>query len=689
MGRINVLSKQVAELIAAGEVIERPASVIKELVENSIDSGATSVTIEIQHGGITFMRVSDNGCGIMHDDVKNAFLRHATSKIKIENDLDSIATLGFRGEALASICAVSKVQLITKSDSEELGTEYVLEGGEEKLYRQTGCPQGTTFVVRDLFYNVPARMKFLKKDVAESNAVSTLIDRIALSHPEISFTLIRDGRQTLKTSGTDKLFETVYQVFGKQFYSSLVPCDYEFDGIAVSGFVSKPESSDRASRSMQTFFVNGRYVRTKTAVAALEQAYRGSIMVGKFPSCVLSLTLDPSRLDVNVHPAKLEIRFNNERPIYDCVYYAVKSAIAKYDPKNSTEREFIPTNPKSIAPTADRGTQLGFSYGTDDKNEPQIFVPPKSTLGSVMVSDVGTAADIYRYKDNIKSVDMSEYIKEKIAAQEKKAAALNIKEIAKSTETTPEDNSKNEQIPLPHVSEALTEEEKTEDNDSSEETTQESSETKTEMLSSLRELKCFSIVEDEQREPSWKYIGEAFDTYLIIEYSDDRLMFIDKHAAHERLIYEQLKKREGDASMQMLLEPVTVTLDKAELEAVSESRQMLLDSGFDAEPFGEHTVIIRAVPIIMKKLDISEQFMEIAEYLVKHRKVVLTEKMEWLYQNTACRAAIKAGNKNSGEELIKLAVTLEQHPEIKYCPHGRPIYFFMSKKDLEKGFRRI
>ena len=686
MGRINVLSKQVAELIAAGEVIERPASVIKELVENSVDSGATSVTVEIQHGGISFMRVSDNGCGIMHDDVKNAFLRHATSKIKAENDLDSIATLGFRGEALASICAVSKVQLITKSDSEELGTEYVLEGGEEKLFRQTGCPQGTTFVVRDLFYNVPARMKFLKKDVAESNAVSTLIDRIALSHPEISFTLIRDGRQTLKTSGTGKLFETVYQVFGRQFCSCLIPCEYEFDGIAVSGFVSKPESSDRASRSMQTFFVNGRYVRTKTAVAALEQAYRGSIMVGKFPSCVLSLTLDPSRLDVNVHPAKLEIRFNNERPIYDCVYYAVKSAITKYDPRNSSERELIPTDPRSIAPTADRGTQLGFSYGTDDKNEPLIFVPPKTKLGSAMVSDVGTAADIYRYRDNIKSVDMSEYIKEKQAAREQRTAeALTIKEITKITETA-DDNSENEQLPLPSAEPPKAQE--TEIITSPPPQAHEGTD-QPEMLSSIRELKSFSVTEDENRAPSWEYIGEAFDTYLIIRYSDDRLMFIDKHAAHERLIYEQLKKRERGNSMQMLLEPVTVTLDKAQIEAVNECREMLLESGFDAEPFGENTVIIRAVPIIMKKLDISEQFMEIAEYLLKHRRVVLTEKMEWLYQNTACRAAIKAGNKNSSEELIKLAVTLEQHPEIKYCPHGRPIYFFMSKKELEKGFKRI
>ena len=289
MGAINILSKQVAELIAAGEVIERPASVIKELVENAIDAHSTAVTVEIKHGGVTFMRVSDNGSGIMQEDVRNAFLRHATSKIAAKDDLDSIGTLGFRGEALASICAVSRVELMTKHINEENGTSYCLEGGQETTFETIGCPQGTTFVVRDLFFNVPARMKFLKKDVAESNAIASLMDRIALSHPEIAFTFIRDGKQVMKTMGDGKLENAVFQVFGKQFYGTLIPVSYQHNHITVTGFVSKPVSSNRASRSMQVFFVNGRYVRTKTAMAALEQAYQGMIMTGKFPACVLNL----------------------------------------------------------------------------------------------------------------------------------------------------------------------------------------------------------------------------------------------------------------------------------------------------------------------------------------------------------------------------------------------------------------
>jgi len=330
MGVINVLDKHVAELIAAGEVVERPASVIKELVENSIDAGAKNITVEIKNGGTTFMRVADDGCGIYRDDIKVAFLRHATSKVKVESDLDSISTLGFRGEALASICAVSRLQLITRNVNEEIGTSYEIDGGEEQSFDDAGCPVGTTFVIRDLFYNIPARAKFLKKDVSEGNAVSNIIDKTALSHPEIAFTYIKDGKQVLRTFGDGKLISAIYSVFGKDFAKGLIPVDYQLDAIKVYGYISKPEHS-RPNRNMQNFFINGRYIKTRTAMVALEEAFKGSIMVGKFPSCVLNIELPCEIIDVNVHPSKLEVRFINERPVFDAIYHTVKSSLMKYD----------------------------------------------------------------------------------------------------------------------------------------------------------------------------------------------------------------------------------------------------------------------------------------------------------------------------------------------------------------------
>ena len=330
MGLINVLDKHVAELIAAGEVVERPASAIKELIENSIDAGADDITVEIQNGGITFMRVTDNGCGILRDDVKLAFLPHATSKIKIENDLDSISTLGFRGEALASISSVSKLQILTCHESESIGTSYEIDGGEEASFDDAGCPKGTTIIARDLFYNIPARMKFLKTDRSEGNAVANVIDKIALSHPEIAFTFIRDGKRVLNTSGDNKIKSVIYSVYGRDFANGLIPVNYELNGIKVQGYISSPVNA-RPNRGMQNFFINGRYVKSGTASAALEEACKGSVMVGKFPACVLHLSVPFEAIDVNVHPSKIQVRFVNERPVFDAVYHAVKTSLSTGD----------------------------------------------------------------------------------------------------------------------------------------------------------------------------------------------------------------------------------------------------------------------------------------------------------------------------------------------------------------------
>lgn len=664
MRSINVLPKQVAELIAAGEVIERPASVIKELVENSIDAGSHSITVEIQNGGTTYMRVTDDGCGIDREDIKNAFLRHATSKISIQEDLDAIDTLGFRGEALASICAVSRVELMTRCNDSPEGTRYAIDGGEETAFEPVGCPVGTTFVVRDIFYNVPARMKFLKKDVSEGNAVSTLLDRMALSHPEIGFTFIRDGKQTLKTTGDGKLKNAVFQVFGREFTDSLIPVSYSGGELSVEGFVTKPTSSKRANRSMQIFCINGRYVRTKTGMAALEQAYSGMIMTGKYPSCILMLKMNCSMLDVNVHPAKLEVRFTNERPVYEGVYHAVRTAVTKYDTRNDDEKpeDIVVTAPKLLAPPSDRGVQLGFSYGSrpqqlpdaminrpqrpEIESEPEIIIPPRKENSLMMLNDVGYSAQ--EHPSAIK-YDISRIIDED--EQEVKDT--------EPVQTEPEQPT--EQIALPEekgFSDAPV------------------------MTSEV------SIVDEDQREKTFRFIGEAFSTYIIIEYDSERLMLIDKHAAHERLIYERLKKQRDYSQSQLLLEPVSVTLEKEECRIVAENRELLMEAGFEIDAFGDRTILVRSVPVMLTAEEIGQEFAEIADYLVRHRKLILSEKMEWIIANTACRAAVKAGNHSHPEELIDLAMTLEKNPEIRYCPHGRPVYFFMTKHELEKAFRR-
>ena len=664
MGVVNVLPKHIAELIAAGEVIERPSSVIKELVENSIDAGARSIAVEIQRGGITYMRVTDDGGGIESDDVRNAFLRHATSKISVQDDLDAIATLGFRGEALASICAVSKVEIITKSSKEQDGTRYVIDGGEEKSFDITGCPQGTTIIVRDIFYNVPARMKFLKKDASEGSAVFVLLERMALSHPEISFTFIRDGKQIMKTQGDGKLENAIFQIFGKEFSDGLIPVSYSRNNISVKGFVTKPVSSVKANRAMQMFYINGRYVRSKTAAAALEQAYKGSIMVGKYPSCVLLIEMHCSMLDVNVHPAKLEVRFTNERPVFESVYYAVHSAIMNFDTRNEVKHagEIRIKSPELLIPPTDKASQLNFysrlskgsSYPSSDNNDddPIIAVPGVNSIDDVILTDERAEAPSNAVVQKVNLV--ADYV---MADSENVTGKKGVEEKAAKED--------DEEIILNFRNNSEEEAERAPGNDD------------------------INSGEADEMPAAVKYIGEVFSTYIILEYDSDRIMFIDKHAAHERLIYERLKKEDRGKNAQFLLSPVSVTLDAEECTAVLENKDMLSEAGFDIDGFGVRTVLIRSAPVMLENEDIMQSFSEIADYLCKHKKLKISEKMEWIYANTACRAAVKAGNVNSREELIELVRRLEENHDIRYCPHGRPIYFLMSKREIEKSFGRI
>ena len=643
MAKIKLLDKHVAELIAAGEVVERPSSVIKELMENSIDSGATVITVEIRNGGVTFMRITDNGCGISAEDVPTAFLRHATSKVLYKDDLNSIATLGFRGEALASISAVSHVELLTKTPESTLGTRYVGGGNEEFSIDEAGCPTGTTIIIRDLFFNTPARMKFLKKDSTEGNAVSGIVDKIALSHPEISIRFIRDGKEQLHTPGDSKLSSAIYAVFGREFSNGLIPVDYALNNIKVSGFISVPAVS-RANRSMQNFFINNRFVRSRTAGIALEEAYKGSMMVGKFPACVLNLQMSFETVDVNVHPAKLEVRFVNERPIFDAVYHAVKSALTAGDKTKVMEikKPIMPYAPVEKAEQIKLSPRIPTFKSSDDYK----LKVPSFSASTAILNDIENNGG--------QAVDKMEKTKfEKILDYVPKPQS-----------------SVNELISEELVSENInTEENIVKDNLDIDETTSKAQ---------------INMVSEESN-----VIGQAFGTYIIVQYGKDNLMLIDKHAAHERILYEKFKAEENGCEAQTLLSPITVTLDKDEYSAVINNKELLLNAGFEVDEFGVGTVLVRTIPMIMDGTDAASTVMEIAGYLAENKSDITTEHMDWVYHNVACRAAIKGGSSATREEIINLALLLEENPQIRYCPHGRPVSIIIKRYDIEKQFGRV
>ena len=663
MGVINVLDKHVAELIAAGEVVERPASVIKELVENAIDAGAKHITVEIKNGGTTFMRVTDDGCGFLREDVKLAFLRHATSKVREQDDLDHIATLGFRGEALASISAVSRLQLITKSAKEDTGTSYIIEGGEEKSFDDAGCPVGTTFVIRDLFYNIPARAKFLKKDVSEGNTVSNIVDKTALSHPEIAFTFVRDGKQALKTFGDGKLLSAIYAVFGREFATSLIPVDYQLDGITVSGYVSKPVNS-RPNRNMQNFFINGRYVKSRTAMAALEEAFKGSIMVGKFPSCVLNLSLPFEAIDVNVHPSKIEVRFINERPVFDAVYHAAKSALLRHDDRKQAHFKDDSALREIRRSSTFNNAQAVFRKPGPPKVQPQI--KPKDEFNPF--------SDIEFSKPNPKPKLQS--LDDLHLTDKKKPFDVYSKQAVKNTKRE-ESYSKPRNQPLPLIQKPDTPKPAVI-----------ADKPKAEEIVVTEKPNSEPVVLYEQQKDELKYVGELFDTYIIVEKNQKEMLLIDKHAAHERIIYEKLKAEKAGSSAQLLLTPITVTLGKSEYDAAINHLDMFSDCSFEVEDFGNSTLLVRSAPQYIEAAEVADCITEMADYISMGKNDIFTEKMDWFYHNVACRSAIKAGHKNSAQELIDIVKTLEENPQIRYCPHGRPICIVMKKSEIERQFGR-
>lgn len=699
MGVINVLDKHIAELIAAGEVVERPSSVIKELVENSIDAGAKNVTVEIKNGGTTFMRVADDGCGIYRDDIKKAFLRHATSKVKTANDLDMISTLGFRGEALASISAVSRLQVITKNENEEIGSCYEIEGGDEISLEEAGCPTGTTFVIRDLFYNIPARSKFLKKDVAEGNAVSALMDKIVLSHPEVAFTFIRDGKQVLRTFGDGKLLSAIYSVFGKDFAKGLIPVDYTLDSVTVKGYISKPINS-RPNRNMQNFFINGRFVKTRTGMAALEEAYKGSIMVGKFPSAVLQLTVPYEIIDVNVHPAKIEVRFINERPVFDAIYHAVKSALQQGDVRkqvtfkeNTAFNEIKKVNPftnaQAVFSKAESKPPVNNvkpaeqkvkayepkSYNPFDELDLKDEKPKPMSIDDLKMADSSDPFEIYSKQAIRKNTELEQKKAEFSKQKFEKAEQLILKAAQQEDNLPNRENPVNEVIveeKKPYKEVVMTKEEKPQ----------------TEIFKD-KEDKNDTITELPKEQTKLRFLGEAFDTYIIVEKNDSEILIIDKHAAHERIIYEKLKANADKQNVQYLLAPVTVTLDKTDYDAAISNLDMFAKCSFDVEDFGNGTLLVRSAPQYLAATEIADCIAEMSGYIASGKKDIYAEKMDWFYHNVSCRSAIKAGNKSTVQELMDIAWTLEKNPQIKYCPHGRPICIVMTKYEIEKQFGRL
>lgn len=656
MPKIKVLPKEIAELIAAGEVVERPASVIKELMENAIDAGSSSVTVEIKNGGITYIRVTDNGCGISREDIRTAFISHATSKISTRDDLYAIGTLGFRGEALASIAAVSNVEVLTRTTEEETGTRYCISAGEETLVDDAGCPLGTTIVVRDLFFNTPARMKFLKKDVSEANAVAGIVDKIALSNPDVSIRFIREGKSALFTSGSGDLKTAAYEIFGKDFADGLIEADYSFESVKISGLVSKPTKS-RPNRNMQFFFVNGRLVKSGTASAALSEAYKNSIMVGKFPYCVLNITTAPGLVDVNVHPAKIEVRFANERTVFSAVYYAAKNALEHRDeapkvtiPRTAQTELFEPVRPKTEQMRLPE-KQPDFWNRMSSSEYRSAQQPEKPTYQqSAAREDIITVASPDKKPETADSEPST--IQHFLDAQRAKKEETAVIE----ADIRPELSEKAATLP----------DEKPEE--------------------TARALD--TAVDEKPAELPVTVIGEAFKTYIIVQQGES-IFLVDKHAAHERMLFNELVKNDSKRSTQMLLTPITVTLSKEEYSSVLDNLDMLMQAGFAVEDFGYSVVIVRECPMEISADEVADVVAELAGYLVENRQKLISEKKEWLFSLMACKAAIKGGMYTTEYEREIFIKRLFASPEIRYCPHGRPVMIEITRRELEKNFGRV
>ena len=647
MPKIIQLSPHIANLIAAGEVVERPASVAKELLENAVDAGATKVTIEIRDGGMTFLRVTDNGCGMTAEDARTAFLRHATSKLRCAEDLSAIGTMGFRGEALAAIASVSRIDLLTKTPDALTGVSLHLEAGTVTEENEAGCPDGTTIIVRDLFYNTPARMKFMKADTVEGSRVAGAVQLQALAHPEVAISLIRDGKTVLSTPGSGGLQAAVYCVYGRDF-GKMVSVDSTWEKYRVTGFVSKPTDS-RPSRNLQTFFVNHRPVKSKLLVTALEEAYRNQLMVGKFPACVLCLELPPAAVDVNVHPAKTEVKFLNEKAVFDCVHYGVLGALNK-----------TPDRPQI------RFSQSGTTVLPEAPAEKQPTVTPKKDFFRTM-----SAQDYRVFSQAVQSAPRPDpaaarAAAEKIPERAPLRAPVILPTAAPTTPPSPPAPARREAPqPLPE----LPREERPPEKEP--ELPEEPEQT----------------VLDMPKETPWRMVGELYRTYILIEQGDEAFL-IDKHAAHERILFNKLKAKQEAITGQTLLTPIPVRLPPKAAAEVMSHMAMMEELGFSLEEFGENTLLLRQIPMDLSPDDAAETVETLAEDLLRGRVTEADTVRDEMLHTVACKAAIKAGWINDDRELLAVAKAVMSDETLKYCPHGRPICVSLSKKNLERQFKR-
>lgn len=666
MAEINVLSKDISELIAAGEVIERPASVIKELLENAIDAGSKHITVEIKNGGTTYMRITDDGCGIAPDQVATAFLRHATSKITTKDDLENILTLGFRGEALASISAVSRAEVLTKRRGDEYGTNYIIEGGHEVLNEQTGCPDGTTIIIRDIFYNVPVRRKFMKRDSAEANAVISIMQKIVLSHPEIAFKLIKDNKLEFSSAGDGELYSAVYAVYGRDFAHDMIPVDYKENNITVKGFTVKPLYS-KSNRSFQNFFINGRYVKSVTCCVSLEEAYKNLIMTGKFPACVLMLEAPPVTVDVNVHPAKAEVRFSDEKIIFNSVYFAVKNAlmesglIYEFQVKNENAKRldykepFVPENFQQVKLEPEKKVQTAEVTKQQDNTEPEAVITDNQenrnydeSLSKPVVKEEKVPVVLSSSKDTYGAG-------ERIVFDTSQSQASEIREKQEADETI---------SGFSYISSAKLKRTEPKIDQSPKE--QEESDEKEEI----------------------RVQGEMFGNYIVAQ-SGEKMIIIDKHAAHERIIFERLKRSNTSSDSQLLINSCSILLSGTEFEALNSNNQILENMGFSLDFSGKPYVKLNAVPILLEKLNMDEVIPEIAENLIMNKMSPQTHMLDDILHDLACKAAVKANDKNTAKELQKLAEDVFYDENIRHCPHGRPVMFVLTKREIEKNFKRI
>lgn len=711
MGNIVLLDDLTINKIAAGEVIERPASVIKEMVENSIDAGANNITVEIKNGGISFIKITDNGKGIAPDDLEIAFERHATSKIRSADDLDVVTSMGFRGEALASIAAIANVEMISKTEAQDTGYKIVVEAGNVLDKQEVGCQTGTSITVKNLFFNTPVRYKFLKKDYTESGYVEDVVTRIALVNPNIAIKLINMGKTVIQTNGNGDIKSVIYSIYGKDVATGILPVNYTYEDIQISGVIGKPEIA-RSNRANQLFFVNKRYIKDKTLTAATEQAFKGLIPIGKFGFVILNIKIEPSKVDVNVHPAKLEVRFEEENKIFQSIYHAIKDTLLKSELVANTEKqeEKVEEVSSGLFDFRKNETQKIEEYNDEESKIKTNVVNNENIVNVGQGGPINTAdilEQLKKMKEEIQEQVETQSIENNIVEEQKDKNDLEIEE-KQENDQQEENKVENADIKIEEINEQINKIENMSYEESSKvdfdemytklfgtkpiSTITENVEPKTKNTAVDLIKDNVSVFEniEEYNKPVYKFIGIVFNTYIIIE-MDKEMYIIDQHAAHERIMYEKVKKNyysESSKDSQMLLLPDIITLTHKEMDIARDNIEMFEKVGFSLEEFGENTIKLTGVPTVCIDIDNKELFLETLDEIDTVARTAKQEKEEKFIATVACKAAVKANMVLSKEEVENLMDKLLELPNPFTCPHGRPTAIKMSKYDIERKFAR-